>query len=226
MNPLGIDAAPTEPPTERLTEHASTSPVETSEPEIRNDEVDVGPDQDREVAVDRAVPPANSDRPADTQRVAAENVAQPSIGHSAEQDAVSTPRTKTIDRAEGNVRPVARDKDSIEASTGDASETPAVGNAVVASESSTRQTVGAVTGQSGPVNDAPADAVVTPSASALEVGSASLPPASVEIPATDRIAVSNGQGTTTSATSTTSNVSPSSGAAREPAVPMEIHEAV
>lgn len=232
-NAVVVETVPSDSADGLRSERASTPAVDVTEPELRKASSDPSPIQKAAHSADNAphndVRQSNPERPAVADQGAAEKSAQTSPQHSGEQSAVGTSSSPSNDSAGQQAVPTATttvERVTVEPRAGNDSEASTVTRTSGTSASQGTRPVSPVAVQPGPVIDVRTGAVVASPSPVSEVGSVSSPSAPVEVQATDVTAVSNVQAAVTSSTAATSNAATRVDVVREPAVPMEIQDAV
>lgn len=208
-------------------ERISIPAAEGNETKSRKRSIDASPNQKSARSADTSQ--ANADRPAAADQSVAETSTQTSPQQSGKQPSAGASITAPGDEltAEAQAGPTATttaERVTVEPRASNDSETSSGSNGVAASVSQTGQAASPTTIPSASVIDSSGDATAAAPVPAAEVASVSIPPAPADIPTTNETAVSNAQATAASAT--TSNASAPSEVVREPAVPMEIQDAV
>jgi len=238
-NAVVVEPVPSDSADGLRSERASTPAVDVNEPELRKDRSDPSPiqkaahaaDNTSDNTSDNAVRQSNPARPAVADQGVAEKSAQKSPQHYGEQSAAGASVAASGDQLAagsqlGPAAPTTVARAAVEPRAGNDSEPSTVTGTSGTSTSQGTQPVSLAAVQPGPVIDVPTGAVVASPSPVSEVGSVSSPSAPVEVQATDVTAVSNVQTAVTSSTAATSNAATRSDVVREPAVPIEIQDAV
>jgi hypothetical protein len=226
-NPVVVKSVQAESPADSQSERASIPTAEPSKPKSRKGSTNASPNQ--KAANSGDISQSNRERPAVGDRGIAETSAQASPQDSGEQSSAGVSIAASSDQLAagaqtGPAAPTAFERVAVVPRPGNDSQTSTVGNASAIPVSQVRQPVSPVVIQSAAVINTSGDATVASPVPASEVGSVSLPSAPVEVQTSDVAAVSNVQATST--TAATSTASTRSDVVREPAVPIEIQDAV
>lgn len=234
VNSVVADSVQIEASDDRASERASIPVAEVIETDSRKRSIDSASNQKSADSTDS--PPSNSEWPAGSGRSVVETPPQTTHQNFGARSQEGVPIIASGDEpaAGAQAGPAATttvERAAVEPRASNDSDTSSVRNDGVASVSQTGQSVSPVAVQSGPAIDAPTGAVGASPSSINEVGNVSSPAAPVEVPTSDATAVSNVQAAATSTTAASSNAATSNAATlpdavREPAVPMEIQDAV
>lgn len=228
-NPEVVDAVQIESSDDPASERASIRTAGVNEPNSRKRNIDASPHQKSADSTGSAQ--TNPERPIGSGRSVVETPppqihqdsgarSQGSVPIIAPGDELAAgaqagpPATTTVERVGGEPR------------TGNDFEASTVNNAGATSAPQARQPVTSVAVQSGPVSDVPTSAVGASPSSINEIGNVSAPAAPVEVQASDVTTIPNAQAAATTTNAATSNAATRPDVVREPAVPMEIQDAV
>lgn len=212
-------------------ERASTPAAEVNETASRKRSIDASPNQNSTRSADSAQ--ANPARPEVAGQSVVETSTQTSPQHPGAQPSAGASIAAPGDElpAEAQARPTATttvERVTVEPRADNNPENSSVSNGGAVSVSQTGQAVSPTAIQSASVIDSSGDAAATSPLPAADVASVSIQSAPADMPTNDGTGVSNVQATPAPATATaaTSNASAPSEVVREPAVPMEIQDAV